>query len=93
MLAVWITAASLILTLSLFIWRAVLLVAQETSVSLASVDRAELALSGLGIQVGRAQRHLLRISRARLRQMFFRRMRGIGGATSGSDSKDIASKA
>lgn len=90
--AVWITVAVLMFSLLLFIWRVVLRVVQEAKNSLESADRAEVALGGLGLQIGRANRHLSRMSRTRLRQILLRRMIRIGGPTSGPGSKDIASE-
>ena len=59
MVAVWIVGALCVLTLLALIWRAVLRVAEEAKRSLESVDRAELALGGMELQVGRAKSCLL----------------------------------
>ena len=92
MIIVWFAAAVSVVGLALLIWRTVLRVAREAEQSLASVDRAELALGGMGVQVGRAKRHLSRMSRTRLRQVLLRRITRLEVATSRHRGKDIASK-
>ena len=92
MITVWFAAAVSVVGLALLIWRTVLRVAREAEQSLASVDRAELALGGMGVQVGRAKRHLSRMSRTLLRQVLLRRITSIELARSLDGVIDIASK-
>ncbi|HJM22427.1 MAG TPA: hypothetical protein QF409_10620 [Acidimicrobiales bacterium] len=92
MITVWFAAAVSVVGLALFMWRTVLRVAREAEHSLASVDRAELALGGMGIQVGRAKRHLARMSRTRFRRIIFRRMTALSTRVSSHRSDDLASE-
>ncbi|MCS5683033.1 MAG: hypothetical protein NZ609_10880 [Acidimicrobiales bacterium] len=93
MVAVWIVGALCVLTLLALIWRAVLRVAEEAKRSLESVDRAELALGGMELQVGRAKRHLSRMSKTRLRQVILRRIIRFDPTTPTQRSEQIASEA